>query len=173
MGKIALNNGLLAGLIGVAISLLGTVTGIYDMADDFQGERGWESTIASAISFAVLIYFIIKSTKEYRDTELEGMMSYWDALKVGLLTGFIASIVSALYLLIFLTMIEPGLIEELRENALFELEEQNMGEDEFETAKSFMGFFMNPAIFAITGIFSGTFMALIISLITSIFHKTK
>jgi hypothetical protein len=57
MGRIALNNGLLAGLIGVAISLLGTVTGIYDMSDDFQGERGWESTIVSAISFAVLIYF--------------------------------------------------------------------------------------------------------------------
>jgi putative exporter of polyketide antibiotics len=112
MGRIALNNGLLAGLIGVAISLLGTVTGIYDMSDDFQGERGWESTIVSAISFAVLIYFIIRATKEYRDTQLEGMMSYWDALKVGLLTGFIAAIVSALYLLIILTMIDPGLIEE-------------------------------------------------------------
>lgn len=173
MGKIALNNGLIAGLIGVALTLLASVTGFYDMADDFKGESSWNSTLISAISFAILIYFIIKSMKEYKNYVLEGMMSYWDALKVGVLTGFISALVSSVFLLIYFGLIEPGLIAEIMENALYELEEQNLGDQEYETAKTMMSWVMSPVIFAFTSLFSGTFLALIISLITAAFQKSK
>lgn len=173
MGKIALNNGLIAGLIGVALTLLASVTGFYDMADDFTGESSWNSTIVSAISFAILIYFIIKSMKEYKNYILEGMMGYWDALKIGILTGFISALVSAVFMLIYLGLIEPDLIEQLKETAIYKLEEQNLEGQEYETAKSMMTWFMNPVLFALTSLFSGTFLALIISLITAIFQKSK
>jgi hypothetical protein len=173
MGKIALNNGLIAGLIGVALTLLASVTGFHDMADDFTGESSWNSTIVSAISFAILIYFIIKSMNEYKNYILEGMMGYWDALKVGILTGFISALVSAVFLLIYLGLIEPDLIEQVKETAIYELEEQNLEGQEYETAKSMMTWFMNPIVFALTSLFSGTFLALIISLILAIFQKSK
>ncbi len=173
MVKIALNNGLIAGLIGVAITLLASVTGFYDMADDFKGESSWYSSLVTAISFAVLIYFIIKSMKEYKNYVLEGMMSYWQALKVGVLTGFISALVSAVFLLIYFSFIEPGLIADIKENALYELEEQNLGETEYETAKSMMSWVMSPFVFAFTSLFSGTFLGLIIALITAAFQKNK
>jgi len=173
MGKIALNNGLIAGLIGVALTLLASVTGFYDMADDFTGESSWNSTIVSAISFAILIYFIIKSMKEYKNYILEGMMGYWDALKVGIFTGFISALVSAVFMLIYLGLIEPDLIEQVKETAVYDLEEQNLEGQEYETAKSMMTWFMNPIVFALTSLFSGTFLALIISLILAIFQKSK
>ncbi len=173
MGKIALNNGLIAGLIGVALTLLASITGIYDMADNFSGESSWSSTSISLISIVILIYFMIKSMKEYKNYELDGMMGYWDALKVGLLTGFISAVISSLFLLIYLGLIEPGLIAEVQENAIYELEEQNMGEQEFETAKSMMNWLMNPVFLAISSLFYGVFLALIIALITAIFQKNK
>jgi len=173
MVKIALNNGLIAGLIGVALTLLASVTGFYNMADDFSGESSWNGTLVSAISFAILIYFIIKSMKEYKHYILEGMMSYFDALKIGVFTGFISALVSSVFLLIYFGLIEPGLIADIKENALYELEEQNLGEQEYEAAKSMMTWFMSPIFFAITSLFSGTFLALIIALITAIFQKSK
>lgn len=173
MGKIALNNGLIAGLIGVALTLLASITGIYDMSDNFTGESSWNSTVVSILSMVVLIYFMIKSMKEYKNYVLEGMMGYWDALKVGLLTGFISAVISSLFILIYLQFIEPGLLAEVQEKAMYDLEEQDMGEQELEMAKSMMGWFMSPVAMAVTSLFSGTFIALIIALITAIFQKTK
>jgi len=172
MVKIALNNGLIAGLVGVALTLLASITGIYNMADDFTGESSWNSTLINVISFVILIYFMIKSMKEYKYYVLEGMMSYWDALKVGLLTGFISSVISSLFLLIYLGLIEPDLIVQVQENAIYEMEEQNLGEQELEAAKSMMNWFMNPVIFALTSLFSGTFFALLIALVLAIFQKS-
>ena len=173
MGKIALNNGLIAGLLGVALTLLASVSGFYDMSDDFTGESSWNSTIVSAISFAILIYFIIKSMKEYKNYILEGMMTYWEALKVGILTGFISALISSVFLLIYLGLIEPDLIEQVKETAVYDLEERNLDGQEYDAAKSMMTWFMNPVVFALTSLFSGTFLALIISLITAIFQKSK
>ena len=157
----SLNYGLYLGIALIVISLIYYLTGNF-----FVGSSQW-------VNYLVMTTGIVSAQLNYRKNTGD-IMTYGQALSVGVLTMLFASIVLSVFTLLLYEFIDPGLKEQMQ----LSLEEQlvnkgNMTEEQISVAMQLISTFQKPLVMAVMGIFSGTFTGLIISLITSIFTKKK
>lgn len=99
--------GLIGGGVSIAWTLLMWVLGLH------QGNLSLGMTLGYvALIFPILIvFFAIKKT---RDKELEGFISYGKGVGVGTITGLIATVVSTLFSYIYMTVLNPGYTEAMK-----------------------------------------------------------
>jgi len=159
-GKFSINYGLYLGILLVLVSLTYYLTG-----NEFANTAQW-------ISYAVMITGIVLAQLNFRKN-LGGYMSYGQALAVGVITMFFASILTSLYTCILYQVIDPALKEQIRLMLEEQLVTQNMPEAQINIAMKIITIIQKPSVMAILEIFSGTFTGLIISFITSIFTQKK
>jgi hypothetical protein len=120
-----------------------------------------------------MILGVIYAQINYRKA-LGGVMTYGQALSVGVLAMLFASLISGIYTYVLFTVIDPSLQEQLR---LF-TEEQiikqgRVPEEQIEMAVEMAAKFQKPLMMFIFTVFGGTLVGLIIALITSIFTQKK
>ena len=125
------------------------------------------------ISFAIIIAGIVISQINYREKELNGVISYGEAVGFGVAIMLFAGIVTALYTLILYTFVDPGLIEQMKVMQEEALLQKGMSEDQIDAAMSMTSKMMTPGWMAIMGLVGSVFMGTIVSLITSIFIKKQ
>lgn len=125
------------------------------------------------LNYAAVAICLSIGTKSYRDKEMNGMITYSQALGYGSLTGFFSSVVYALYFYLFITIIDPEFIE----RALLLTEESlyygGSNEDEIDIIMSFREALRSPVLWSISAVITFTFIGFIISLVTSIFVKKE
>lgn len=103
---------------------------------------------------------------------LGGEMTYGQAIGVGTMTAIFSSVLSAIYTYLLFTVIDPSLIEQLRLFTEQQIVEQGkVPEEQLDMVIEMMTKFQKPWIMAVSAIFTGGFMGVIISLITGIFTK--
>ena len=95
--------GLLAGLIQVAAGIVMYVVGIYFVP--------W----SIAISLAVLMLCIVFLTPRYRDSALNGHLSYRQALIIGIVISVCTGVVYAIYNLISISYFYRNFLENMRQ----------------------------------------------------------
>ncbi len=100
--KPALIYGAILGFVGILFSLI-----FYFM--DLTA-ASWAQWVQIAISVAVLAYLLVA----YRNEYLGGFATYGQIFVMGLVAGLIAGIISAGYSYILYTVIDPGLIDQIK-----------------------------------------------------------
>ncbi|MBP6978524.1 MAG: DUF4199 domain-containing protein [Bacteroidales bacterium] len=121
------------------------------------------------VTLAVVIVVMLLGVNAYRDRYLGGKIDYKRCFFSGLIIGLVGFIISTLYSYIFMAWIEPGMMEE-NINQFIEKWGDKMTEDQLDTAISKMQK-MTPASQIQRGAISGLIMAVILSLLISLFVK--
>ncbi|RIH63137.1 DUF4199 domain-containing protein [Mariniphaga sediminis] len=159
--KSSLTYGLYLGIAIILISVIFYVTG-----NPFAKSAQW-------ISYGVMIAGVIIAQFSYRKL-LGEVMTYSQALAIGVLTMLFASVITGFFTYLLYAIIDPSLQEQLRLSIEEQLVKQGrVPEEQIDMAVEMAAKFQKPAIMFVMSILSGTFVGLIISLITSIFTQKK
>lgn len=128
-------------------------------------------------SMSIVYYVIIAGVVVVAGTKQkkidEGVLSYAKALGTGTVTSVAGSVIFAMFFYILYTYIDAGLIEKYFYVIEEGLIQQGYSDAEIETSLNAMKIMSTPAILAIGSFFSYSIIGFILSLITSIFVKSK
>lgn len=160
--NIALNYGALWGLGSIVIGVLTYVTNTYM-------DRPWWSTV---LGLAVMIAAIVLGLKAFLKQN-EGYMSLGEALKSGMGVTLIAAIIGAIWMYVFITVVEPDFINKVVENAQTQMLERqpDMPQDQMDAAMEMTRNFTQPWIMVTISLVGTLFMGFITSLIAGLIMK--
>ncbi|GAB1856548.1 hypothetical protein MHTCC0001_13830 [Flavobacteriaceae bacterium MHTCC 0001] len=162
-GKFALNYGLILGVIGVLISIITYFTGMME-----RGEQ-WPFYIYYVI-FAVFIFLTISKFKKQNN----GLLTFGEALKVGVATAVISALVTSVFGLILHYIIDPELMDRAMEVAREKLyDNPKMTEEMVDKSVEMMKKFSNPLIGTAIGIGGSAIFGLIYALIGGLVMKKE
>ena len=157
--KSSLTYGLYLGIAMIMISVIYYATG-----NTFSKSAQW-------VSYGVMIAGVIIAQLSYRKA-LGDVMTYGQALGIGVLTLLFASIIGGFYTYLLYGIIDPSLQDQLRLSIEEQIVKQGrVPEEQIDMAVEMATKFQKPVIMLLMSIFGGAFIGLIISLITSIFTK--
>lgn len=161
--SIALNYGL---ILGIGLILLSVI--IYAMGMAY--EQDWKTGL---ISFVITITVIVLGIKKYKEAN-NGFLSLGQGLKTGMGVALIGAIISIIYTLIFMNIIEPDYLEKSLEIGRQKmLENPNLSEEQIEQGLEMQRKFSSPAIIAAVGLVWSLFLGFIVSLIGSLVMQKK
>ncbi len=167
MRPTALKYGGIGGLITVVLGLIFYLTGMSDPAD--QGSTG--NTVANILNYAVLIGAIIMAIKYHKENELGGYLTLGRSIGLGTLTGLVLGVIGAIWTVLFFTVIDPGMLETIREVAYEQAIQNGAPEDQMEQMEGMMNFFTSPTFFAVFMILGGLLIGLVTGLIAGAVMK--
>lgn len=114
-------------LIFIVYSLLGNVTG-------FTRPTGGMGMLALnfLISLGLYIGIIVAAVRHYRDQEAGGFVAFGKAFQVGLGVIVIIGIITALFTLLYITVIDPGYLASMSDDMREMFERMGMNEEQIE-----------------------------------------
>ncbi|MCA6075314.1 DUF4199 domain-containing protein [Fulvivirga sedimenti] len=160
VGKVAFKWGLITGLIMI----------VYSLVINMMGQFGNQAL--GAVSYVFIIFGIIMAHKEYKDSG-DGYMSYGKGLGIGTLTTLIAAVLSAIFSYIYMTMIDPTVMDMIRDQQISDMEGRGMSDAQIEQAMSMTESFMSPGFISFIAVFIITLVGFILSLIITAFTKNS
>jgi hypothetical protein len=160
--KANLTSGVIMGVVGIVYTLV-----MYFLDLTLNKSMGY---IFIALSIFLLYYFI----KAYRDNHLHGYITYGQAVGAGVIVYLYYAIISAVFMYILYTFIDP----ELPKKMLAMIEEQltkggRIPAEQMDAVMAFQKKIMIPEIQAPMGVFFNMIFGTIISLIVSVFIKKE
>lgn len=131
---------------------------------------------ASLLGLWIPVVFICLATGYYRDHILDGTISYGQAFRVGFLTCSAGALLFALFLYIYGTIINPGLVDVYKQYLMEGIEQSKifLGEDMFEKIyQSSLENLDKTTMYTIASsdFFNKTFGGFLVSLITAGFYR--
>ncbi len=123
------------------------------------------------ISFPLYALAIVLAQIHYRNSELNGVISYGQAVGFAVAAMLFSGIISALYTMILYSFIDPGLVQQMKTIQEEALMQKGMTEEQVDAAMSIMSKMMTPGYMSIMGLFGSVFIGTIVSLVSSIFVK--
>ena len=160
--------GLITGLVYVVYSLVMNLLGLQDPANT-NFIRGM---LFNTVFFAATLYTVYLGVKEFRNEENGGMLTMGEGFIKGLQITLIAAVISGIFSIIYFYFIDPDMINQIRESAEQQWEENNMSDEQIETASKVMGFMMNPWIMTAMSVVMVIFWGVIKGLIVGAILKT-
>tara|TARA_R110000787_G_scaffold86285_7_gene184050 strand:- start:6803 stop:7330 length:528 start_codon:yes stop_codon:yes gene_type:complete len=162
--QIALNYGVIWGLLSIVLSVVAYVTNNYI-------DRPMWLTIAG---LAIMIGIIVYGLKAFK-SDNEGFLSVSEALKVGLAISVIAGIIGTIYNLLFVTVIEPEFINQTLEFTRETLITDNpeMTQEQMDMTMGITEKMMTPLVMSAMGIIFTLFLGFITSLIAGLVMKVN
>jgi sensor histidine kinase YesM len=160
--KANLTNGVIMGIIGIVYTLL-----MYFLDLTLNKSMGY---IFIALSIFLLFYFI----KSYRNNYMHGNITYGQSVGAGVIIYLYYAIISAIFMYILYTVIDPGLTKKM----LAMVEEQltksgRVPAEQMDTVMAFQKKLMIPEIQVPLGVLFNMIFGTIISLIVSVFTKKE
>ena len=156
--QVMLTYGLMLGLATIVISVVN-----YSIGDIYKPH--WSIQVIGLIAIAVLIVLGIKKYKNENT-----YLSLGQAIKIGLGIALIGAIISLVYTLVFIKVIEPEFIPNTIEIETQKMYDQGQGEEQIDMAVGFMKNYMMIMIVAMI-IISNLFVGFIVSLISGVIMK--
>ena len=158
--------GLITGAVYVIFALINNILGVQE-----GGGFSMLGLLTNTIILGATFFTIYSGVKEIRDTELDGFLTFGQGFKSGMGIALIACIVSAVFTYIYVSFIDPELINRVTAMTEAQWEEQNMPEEQMDVARQWMGYMMNPTFMSLIAAVSVIFWGLIKSLIASALLK--
>jgi large-conductance mechanosensitive channel len=168
---LALRNGLIAGLILIAIGLVLQMTGLVDPANQQQGMNAG-SLISFLINFLVMAGAAVLAVREYRDRVLGGLISLGGAFRMSMAVFLVIAVLTAVWTVLYMGLINPSILEMIREQTVEQAMERSGGELP-EEAEKMMGFFTSPWFIAVGAFFGTLFPGLVIALLVGLVMKKE
>jgi hypothetical protein len=155
--SVGIKFGIIAGLIGLAQFLIVALVG----GNPFHSAWGW-------FGAALAITTLFLAHKEFKD-EGDGFMAYGQGIAIAFWYAVIAVLITVPIMYVFLTFIDPGVMELFYDQQLAKMQEQGQPEQAIE-----MGMMWTRKLYWIFAIIVPFFFDMIIALILTIFtHKKK
>lgn len=161
---------------GTAMGLLSVILSIiFYLVTPMDPEKldtggNWIQTLVTMLILGVFIYW---ATVKYPQEEKEGYLSYGGSLKLAMAMSIPFAIISAIYIFVFFSYIEPDLMRKIAEQQANAMAEKGMSDEQIEKSMGMMSSFNSPIIYTIFGVFGSAFQVFLIALITSIFTRKE
>ena len=168
--QIAFRYGGIWAAISVVLTLLGFITG---MDPSLPTTATGVKAVFYLLSFGVTIWAIASAIKEDRDKQLGGFINLGRCLGLGTLTALIASAISGLFTALYMTVINPGYQDQMKEAMMTQYEQQGMSEEQIEMALGIAANFTSPVMICIFAVVFGTLFGFIFSLIIGAIMKRE
>jgi hypothetical protein len=156
--------GLYSAGVAIAITLIGYFTGL-----DKTSAFNW----LPYISLPFFILFLWMAMKERKQEDYGGTISYGQCLWTGVMVGIFAGIAVGIFMYVYSTAINPGMMDMVAQKQAEAWRAQNLTPDQIQKAQSYSKMFTTPPMMAAWSFVGDVFMATIFSLIIAIFVKTK
>lgn len=125
----ALRYGLIAGLVGIVVSMIAMSTGLMDFSKGFV----WPMVIG-VISFAILIVITVMGVRHHRDKELGGYANFGRMFLVAGLIVLIAGVLGTIFNYAYFNFIDPDYLANASDGVMEMYENMGMSDDQVETA---------------------------------------
>lgn len=147
---------LLSILIGFALSSFG-------LSDMSSGGNGW----VNALILILGIYLCSEAFKKVND----GYMSSSELIQMSLYIGVVVGLISGIFSWIYLTYIDPEMMDKIYRMAEIKMEEQGNSDEQIEMATDLMKKFMSPPFLIGIGLIMNLLFSLILGAVLSLFLK--
>lgn len=148
----------------------GLLSIIFFVIIDFSGMAGNQSL--SWIGVGIFIALLVLAHKEFKN-EGNGYMSFGQGLGIGTLIAVISSLISSVFTYVYVSFINPNMIEVIREKSMADLEKAGSSQAEIDQAMPYVEMFTSPTAMLLMGIFIGILFGFIASLLVTIFTKNQ
>lgn len=122
-------------------------------------------------SIVIALLFIYFGIKNYRDKQLNGSISFWNGLKIGLLIALFPALAFALYNLVYVEFINPEFMNNYYKHQIAEMK-ANLPAKEFLSAKAQMEsekeLFMNTGFNTLIMFLTVWIIGLVVSILSSL-----
>lgn len=162
--KHILNYGILLGIVSIVLGVIMYVT-------NSHLEPG---VIFAVIGFLILVAVISLAIKAFKKDN-GGYLSLGEALKVGVGTAVIGAIISAIWMFVLITFIEPDYmaqVMEIQQEKMLEMN-PNMTEAQIQSAMDISAKFSSPWIITAFAILQNLFFGFIIALVAGLVMKKE
>lgn len=160
--KFILNYGLLLGIISVVLGVIMYVTNEYL-------DPHWAYSVLGYAIFIIVVVLGIKAYKSANGTYL----SIGEAIKVGVGIALIGGIISIIWTLLLMNVIEPTSMEQLQEIQAEAMRERGMTEAQISAGLEMASNFTSPWITGAISIVASLFFGLIVGLLAGLIMKNK
>ena len=157
-----MNYGTIYGTVIVAMSLIFYVLG-------FENDDSIVSVINLVVTVGVLYFFMNK----YKTEVGKGFLIFSHSFRIGILLTFFGGVISAFYNWIFMSFIDPSIIDKAMEKSYESLISTGMSEEQAITQLEMSKPLMTPIAMTIIGLLVFLVLGLIISAIVSAFIKKE
>lgn len=158
--NIMITYGLYLGVIGLVLHLALWATGNVI-------EFGW---VANLLSFILTVVFIVIGIKTYKKGT-DGFISWGQGVKIGMGIAMISGIISVIYTLLFMNVIDPEFQNYAMELQKQQWAEAGMSQDQIEGAEDMAKMFQGPGIISGMILVMSAFFGFIISAIVAAIMK--
>lgn len=159
--SVGVRYGLFLGVFSIAYFLVLSVLNV-NMS---SGLGKWASTPVSAL----IIFLAHKYFKDNRD----GFMSYGQGVGIGFWAGLVSTILSTVFMYIYIKFIDATFIEGILRQAEEDMLAKGQSQAQIEQAMPYVEMFTTPEMIAGFGLIFGIIGAVIIALIVSIFTQKQ
>lgn len=161
---VILNYGVLLGILSVVLGVIMYVTNDYL-------NPGW---VYGTIGFIVIIVAIVLGIKAYK-SQNNNYLSLKEAFKLGLGIALIGALISVVWQLILMNVLEPDYMSQMADVQRTQMTENfpNMSESQINDAMEMNAKFSSPWIVAAFAIIGNLFFGFIIALIAGLIMKNK
>lgn len=163
----AFNTALYYGLIGGVIL---SIWSVIAYMSNLQESAGWLNTI---ISILIFIAVIMIATKAHRDKKLGGVMSFGKGFSVGFLTVLIMAAIGAIFTIVYLQLIDPGVLEEAERQMEQQMAQRDMSREEMDQALKVGRMFIQPGAIALMGFVFNLILGAVVSLISAAIYQRQ
>ena len=155
--KVLMGIGLIAGVAQAAAGVAMYLAGVYFAP--------W----SMAVSLLLLLVCIVVGTSWYRANYLNGEMTYWQALSVGIAISICTGVVYAIYNMVSITWLYPHFLDDVVRARMAHTAVQQHGTDSFASLRADV----SAAGIAISNLIRLSVAGSILSLLSSFFLKRR
>ena len=160
--KIILNIGLFLGLASIALSVI-----LYLLNMHLE-----QNMLTGAIGLLIILIFVVYGINQYKKAN-GNLLSIGQALKVGTGIALVGGIISVIYTLIFIYVIEPDFmaqIGDIQQQAILK-SNPDMTDEQLKQSMALAKKFSSPAIISAMSLIFSIFFGFIFSLIAGLIMK--
>ncbi|MBN8577254.1 MAG: DUF4199 domain-containing protein [Cytophagales bacterium] len=155
--SVSIKYGAIAGIVSILFSLIRSM-----VFSANPMESDWKMSLLSAV---IGIAIIVLAHKEYKDRG-DGYMSYGKGFGIGFLTTLFSFILGTVFMMVYITMIEPALYAEIWQKAEEQMRDQGQSEEAIE-----MGMKMGRIFMWVGIVFGGAILSAILGAIVPLFTQ--
>ncbi|MFI5149191.1 MAG: DUF4199 domain-containing protein [Bacteroidia bacterium] len=157
-----MGNALIFGaLTGVTLIIL---SGVLNLTNNPESK-------ARYLGYLLLGAGIVIGTLNYRDKSRGGYLSYGPCMGTGVLISVFAGVLASIYVFVYMSYINPNLVEEMLDKMRAQWETQGLNSDQIATAEKWSRRFMTPGVMTAFTVLGYAIIGTLISLVSSAFIR--
>ena len=152
---------------GFVLGILSILTSVTSYALGMHIDRDWRFGLLGFILMVIIVSMGIKKFK----VENQNLLSFGQAVKVGIGVSIVSAVLVTIYNLIFMNFIEPDFMNQLLQVEKAKWIEAEMSSEQMEGAEKMFNLFSGPAISSAAAIIASAFLGFVISAIAGAIMK--